>query len=75
MRRNHFIRGGLIMTRAQREKELSAMLHTEAGRASLVDLYRHLYLSPGAMVPPGFLIEQELVRMILAKEFPDEDAE
>lgn len=60
------------MTREEREKELTELLHTQTGREVLQNLYRHLYLSPGVLTPPGFLGGQDLVELILAKEFPDE---
>jgi len=43
---------------------------TEQGRSRLMSLYEKLY-TDGLMAPVGTLVKQDMIRAILAKEFPD----
>jgi hypothetical protein len=59
-----------FMTRDQREYELLALMRDPAGRRSIPTLYREATGTPaGKMLPPGIL-DSQMIRAILDREYP-----
>jgi hypothetical protein len=62
-----------LETRSEREHDLKLMLQTQAGREFIHHLYERLFLAPDELIPAGFIVNENLVQLILAKEYPDEE--